>query len=97
MEIVDEVRQIIATSLSIPVEQLSADSRLEELGAEFLDMIEILFDIEEKFNISIPFKANEGTHVSKPGGDDESAEPQFSTIGDIAAVVKKMVEAKTAR
>ncbi|MGP0086101.1 MAG: acyl carrier protein [Steroidobacteraceae bacterium] len=93
MEIIDDVKSIVAKSLKIPVERLTPDARLDQLGAESLEVVEIVFELEEKFDISIPFKANETTRLTitdKNGGD----EMEFSTIGDLANAVKRLVEAK---
>lgn len=95
MQVIDDVKSIIAKSLKIPIEQLTPDARLEELGAESLDMIEIVFGLEEKFNITIPFKANEGASLTLPDGG--AKEEQFSTVGDLAKVVEKLIEAKASR
>jgi acyl carrier protein len=93
LAIIDDVTAIISKSLKIPVERLKPDARLVELGAESLDVIEIVFQLEEKFNISIPMNAEEGTRVSKPAkGNDDPAELQFSTIGDLATLVQRLVE-----
>ncbi len=94
LEIINAVRSIISKSLKIPVERLTPDSRLDELGAESLDVIEIVFGLEEKFDISIPFNADEKKRVAIP---DDSGEMQFSTIGDIANVVERLIEAKAGR
>lgn len=96
MEIIDNVRTVIAKSLKIPIEQLTPDARLDELGAESLDVIEIVFELEEKFNISIPFKADEGMRLRIPdkGG---SVEMEFSTVDDIAKIVKKLTEAQSSQ
>jgi acyl carrier protein len=96
LEVIDEVRSIIAKSLKIPVERLTPDARLEELGAESIDVIEIVYGLEEKFDITIPFKADEGTRLTAPniGGGEEM---QFSTVGDLANIVRKLVEAKAPR
>lgn len=96
MAIIDDVKSIISKSLKIPAERLTADARLDELGAESLDVIEIIFALEEKFNISIPFKADESPQRSlagKNGGD----EIQISTVGALVDVVNKLVEAKVPR
>jgi acyl carrier protein len=96
MEILDQVREVIAKTLKIPAEQLTPETRLEEIGAESLDVIEIVFELEEKFGISIPFQANEGARL-RPGGDQvESSKMEFTTIGDVANAVKTLVEAKAA-
>lgn len=94
MDYIDDVRSIIAQSLKIPVERLTADSRLDDLGAESLDVIEIVFALEEKYDISIPFKANEGAGLTPPS-DGRGDEIEFLTVGDVANTVKKLVEAKT--
>jgi acyl carrier protein len=90
MEIVDEVRQIIAKTLKIPVDDLKPDSRLDDIGAESLDVIEIVFELEEKFGISIPFQANEA------GKTGETSKLPFATIADVATAVKQLVDAKAA-
>jgi acyl carrier protein len=90
MEVIDEVRQIIAKSLRIPVENLTPETRLDEIGAESLDVIEIVFELEEKFGINIPFQANQAAKSGQP------AELPFGTIGDVAKAVKDLVDAKAA-
>jgi acyl carrier protein len=99
--IIDDVRSIIAKSLNIPVERLTPETRLEELGAESLDVIEIVFGLEEKFDISIPLKADEATRLAasgKDGGSEKGGSPEmpFSTVGDVAQIVEKLVAAKAA-
>src|SRR5262245_54311201 len=51
-----EVRRVISKILNIPADRLAPESRLDELGAESLDVIEIVFELEEKFGITISFK-----------------------------------------
>jgi len=96
VDTIDDVRAIISKSLKIPLEQLTPDARLDELGAESLDVIEIVYDLEEKFNISIPFKADQGTQL-KTSGSDGSSDLPFATVGDLANVVRSLVEAKASR
>jgi acyl carrier protein len=83
MDILEDVKQIIAKQINVPVEQLNADTKLAELGVESLDVIEIVFALEEKFDISIPFNAN------------DSAMEAFATIGQVANAVKGLVATKT--
>ena len=91
MAIIDDVRLIISKSLKIPLDQLASDAHLDQLGAESLDVIEIVFELEEKFDIAIPFSADEGT--IRANGDD--ADVPFSTIADIANMVARLVAEKT--
>ena len=113
MAIIDDVRSIIAKSLNIPVEQLTPDKRLDELGAESLDVIEIVFALEEKYDIAIPLQANDATRVSasktdgktdgktedKSEGQDKSGDSElpFTTVGDVAEMVEKLVAAKASK
>jgi acyl carrier protein len=94
LEVIDDVRSIIAQSLKIPIERLTPDTRLDDLGAESLDVIEIVFALEEKFDISIPFKAEQGTRVTVPGKNGPE-EIEFATVGDVANIVQKLVASKT--
>ena len=96
MAIIDDVGAIISKSLKIPVERLTPNARLDELGAESLDVIEIVYELEEKFDISIPLKADEGTQLNA-SGDTGNGELPFVTIGDVANIVKTLVEAKASR
>ena len=94
--IIDDVRSIIAKSLNIPVEQLTPETYLDELGAESLDVIEIVFALEEKFDITIPLKADEATRLAA-GDKNSGQEMPFSTVGDVAEIVEKLVAAKTSK
>ncbi len=93
MDIRQEVKLIIAKQLKIPIEQLKPDVRLKDLGAESLDFVEVLFELEEKFDISIPFNANQP--VSKAGGSasDEST-LLASTIDELTDLIAGMVAKK---
>jgi acyl carrier protein len=94
--IIDDVRTIIAKSLNIPVDGLTAQTRLDELGAESLDVIEIVFGLEEKFDITIPLKAEDASRLAT-ADKSGSQEMPFSTVGDVAEIVEKLVAAKTAK
>jgi acyl carrier protein len=96
LAVIDDVRAIIAKSLNIPVEKLTPDSRLDELGAESLDVIEIVFGLEEKYDITIPLKAEEATRLATAGKPDGQDMP-FSTVGDVADIVQKLIAAKASK
>ena len=53
-EVTERVRAIIATAQHLPQEKVTADSTFEELGIDSLDGINILFAVENEFNINIP-------------------------------------------
>jgi acyl carrier protein len=73
MEINEKVTEIIANQLSVPVEKVKGDTNIaEELGADSLDLVEILMSLEDEFAVSIP---------------DEMI-PQIKTIKDIVEFIE---------
>jgi acyl carrier protein len=93
--ITEEVMQIISRELKIPLERLTPDTALQDLGVESLDLIEIIFALEEKFDINIPYDANE---AAVAGNADSSRDGlgKLETIEQISAAVKGLMDAKTA-
>jgi acyl carrier protein len=73
-DLMAKVINVIATTQHIPVETITADSTFEELKIDSLDGINILFALENEFNISIP---------------DEQAKT-IRTVREMAAGVEKL-------
>ncbi len=59
MSIQDRVIAIIAEQAVLEPSDVTLDSTLEDLGIDSLGLVESIFAIEEEFDISIPFNANE--------------------------------------
>ncbi|SIT76830.1 acyl carrier protein [Pontibaca methylaminivorans] len=59
MTIRDKVISIIAEQAVLDPSDVQMDNTLEELGIDSLGLVESIFAIEEAFDISIPFNANE--------------------------------------
>ena len=56
--IIDKVKEIIADQLSVKVEDIKENTNIaEELGADSLDLVEILMSLEDEFGVSIPDEA----------------------------------------
>jgi acyl carrier protein len=53
-ELIQRVRKVIAASKRIPEERVTVDSAFEELGIDSMDAVEILFALENEFDINIP-------------------------------------------
>jgi acyl carrier protein len=53
-DLIQRVLKVIATSKRIPRETVTIDSGFEELGIDSMDAVEILFALENEFDISIP-------------------------------------------
>ena len=69
---IDKVKEMLANQLNVEVDKINEGSKIiEDLGADSLDMIEMLMALEEEFNISVP---------------DDKAEG-LKTVGDIAAFI----------
>lgn len=58
-EIDRKVIEIIARQAVIEPADVRLDATPEELGVDSLGMVETVFAIEETFDISVPFNANE--------------------------------------
>lgn len=59
MSLQDKVIEIIAEQAVLEPSDVTMDSTLEDLGIDSLGLVECIFAIEEEFDISIPFNANE--------------------------------------
>ena len=55
MNTIDKVKKIIAEQLCISVQEIKDDSNvIEDLGADSLDVVEMLMTFEDEFGVSIP-------------------------------------------
>ena len=56
-ELIQRVRTVIANTQRIPIEKITVDSSFEELGIDSMDGVNILFALENEFDITIPDEA----------------------------------------
>ncbi|PJF10770.1 acyl carrier protein [Pseudorhodobacter sp. MZDSW-24AT] len=77
---------IIAEKALLQPEDLSLETRLDSLALDSLAMVELVFALEEAFDISVPFNANE------PGSEGFD----LSSVGAIIAAVEGLVSQKAA-
>ena len=69
---IDKVTELLASQLNVGKEKIKPESRLvEDLGADSLDMIEMLMALEDNFGITVP--------------DEKAAE--LKTVGDIVKFI----------
>lgn len=61
MSVKDQVITIIAEQALLEPEDVTMDSTLESLGIDSLGLVESIFAIEEAFDITVPFNANNPT------------------------------------
>lgn len=51
----ERVREVLADQLGLEETEIKPESRLkEDLGADSLDMVELIMAMEEEFNVDIP-------------------------------------------
>ena len=53
-ELIERVLKVIATSRRIPLEKVTIDSDFQQVGIDSMDAVEILFALENEFDIIIP-------------------------------------------
>lgn len=82
----DRIMAIIAEQAMLEPGQISDDSTPQDLGIDSLGLVESIFALEEEFDISIPFNANE----------PEKSDFDISTMGTIIAAVQRLVAQKAA-
>ena len=80
----DRIVAIIAEQAMLDPSEISPEATPADLGIDSLGLVESIFAIEEAFDISIPFNANE----------PEQSDFDISTMGAIIAAVEKLVAEK---
>ncbi|MFN4191343.1 MAG: acyl carrier protein [Tabrizicola sp.] len=83
-EIEAAVIEILARQLLLPPSEIAPDAAIETLGLDSLGKAEAIFALEERFDISVPFNANE---PDQPDFD-------FSTVGRIVQGVEELIARK---
>jgi len=76
----ERVRKVIATSKRIPLETVTNESDFQQLGIDSMDAVEILFALENEFDINIP---------------DEEVR-SVRSVRDMCEGVEKLIAAKAA-
>lgn len=72
-EILKKLQEIIEEQLSVPPDQIKPEAKFQDdLGADSLDVVELVMKIEETFDIEVP---------------DEDAE-KIQTVGDAVKYIK---------
>ncbi len=84
MSISERVIAIIAEQAVLEPSDVTPDSTLEDLGIDSLGLVESIFAIEEEFDITIPFNANEPT----------ASDFDISNVAAIISGIEKLVSEK---
>jgi acyl carrier protein len=55
MALLDDIKEVVVEQLSVNPDEVKPDSKfVEDLGADSLDVVELVMALEEKFVIEIP-------------------------------------------
>jgi len=81
MSQIDEILDVVAQKALLDRGTLTPDAKLADLHVSSLDMVEVIFALEDKFGIELPFNAN--VNIG-----------EFKTVGDVIAMVEKQMTAK---
>ena len=55
MALFDDVKEVVVEQLNVNPDEIKEDSKfVEDLGADSLDVVELVMALEEKFDIEIP-------------------------------------------
>ena len=74
MAIADKIKELIAEQLNKPVSEVTDEKEVvKDLGADSLDIVEMLMGLEETFNITVP----------------EEEAVNIKTVADVVAVISK--------
>ena len=73
MAVADKVKQLIAEQLNKSIDEVTDDKEVvKDLGADSLDVVEMLMSLEEEFSITVP----------------EEDAVNIKTVGDIVKLIE---------
>ena len=82
-DVANQVAEVIAARMRTVDRTIRPSDSLDSLGLESLDVLEIAFDLEQRFDIEIPFNANTAF--------------EFDTVGALVSAVERLVAEKGPR
>ena len=73
----EKIQAMLAEALNLPLEKVTPDAKIvDDLGADSLDLVELLSQLEDEYGITIP---------------DEEVET-LVTVADVAAELEKLTK-----
>ena len=78
-DVADRIVQIISRECEIDVERVTPESTLEDLGVSSVDLVQVMFQIEEEFDVYLA---------------DEDIGFDVENVGQVIEAVQKLVSAK---
>ncbi|HEY2183946.1 MAG TPA: phosphopantetheine-binding protein [Xanthobacteraceae bacterium] len=78
-EVAADTVAIIAKRAPPDKRNLSMTDRLEDLGIDSFSAVEMIYDLEEKFDVEFPYNSN------------DSWPEELQTVGDLVAAIEKLI------
>ncbi len=73
----EKIQAMLAEALNLPIEKVTPDAKIvDDLGADSLDVVELLSQLEEEYGIIIP---------------DDQAE-SLVTVADVASAIEALMK-----
>ncbi len=73
----EKLKEILALQLDVDAEDMTMDTKIiDDLGADSLDVVEMLMSVEDEFDVEIP---------------DEKIE-ELKTIGDVVEYIQSKID-----
>ena len=76
-----DIFEIVAKQAKTDPAALSRETKLADLNLQSIDVVELVFAIEEKFDIEVPYSPS----------DQNAAGISFTSVGEIIDAVDKLV------
>lgn len=78
----EEVLELVGEQVGIDTQEIFLSSKLEDLNLDSVGIVELVFLLEEKFEISIPFE----------GLDESELKRNFHTVSSLIDHLKKLLQ-----
>jgi acyl carrier protein len=78
----NEILDVIAAKAMVERSTLDLTAKLSDLSISSLDVVEIVFALEDKYNVELPFNAN-------------AQNQEFETLGQVVNLVEKQIKLKS--
>jgi acyl carrier protein len=82
--LIEEILDLVAKKAMVERASLRLEAKLTELNISSLDVVEIVFALEDKYGIELPFNAN-------------MQNQDFETLGQVIKVVEEKINEKNAK
>ncbi|MEM7189499.1 MAG: phosphopantetheine-binding protein [Pseudomonadota bacterium] len=80
-DVATKVAEIIAEQALVDADTIKPETTVDDLGLDSLALVEVVFGIEEAFDISVPYNAN----------DPSESDFKLGNFSEIVAGVKQLV------